>query len=79
MNKGCIQIRDTQGDVSCGQFGEISATAAHAAGCVGAVIDGSTRDSNYLIDMGFPTFVDSEIRSKRLEDSWRSITKYLFM
>lgn len=56
MNKGCIQIRDTQGDLSCGHFGEISATAAHAAGCIGAVIDGSTRDSNYLIDMGFPTF-----------------------
>lgn len=56
MSQGCIQIRDTQGDMSCGQFGEISATAAYAAGCVGAVIDGSTRDSNYLIDMGFPTF-----------------------
>ena len=56
MTKGCVQIRDTQGDLSCGQFGEISAVAAHAVGCVGAVIDGSTRDSNYLIDMDFPTF-----------------------
>ncbi len=53
---GCIQIRDCQNNQSCGQFGEISATAAKAAGCVGAVIDGSTRDSNYLIDMGFATF-----------------------
>lgn len=56
MTEGCIQVRDTQGDVSCGQFGEISATAAHQEGCVGAVIDGSTRDSNFLIRMGFPTF-----------------------
>jgi len=56
MTPGVIQIRDTQNNTSCGQFGEISATAARAAGCVGAVIDGSTRDSNYLIDMGFPTF-----------------------
>lgn len=56
MTPGCIQIRDTQGNLNCGQFGEISATAAKAAGCVGAVIDGSTRDSNYLINMGFPTF-----------------------
>ena len=56
MTPGCIQIRDCQNNQSCGQFGEISATAAKAAGCVGAVIDGSTRDSNYLIDMGFPTF-----------------------
>lgn len=56
MTTGCIQIRDTQGDVSCGQFGEMSATAAAKAGCVGAVIDGSTRDSTFLIDMNFPTF-----------------------
>jgi regulator of RNase E activity RraA len=56
MTPGVVQIRDTQGDMSCGQFGEISAAAAAAAGCTGAVIDGSTRDSNYLIDMGFPTF-----------------------
>ncbi len=56
MTPGCIQIRDCQNNQSCGQFGEISATAAKAAGCVGAVIDGSTRDSNYLIDMGFATF-----------------------
>ena len=56
MTPGCIQIRDVQGDTSCAQFGEISATAARAAGCAGAVIDGSTRDSNYLIEMGFPTF-----------------------
>lgn len=56
MSDGVVQVRDTQGDLSCGHFGEISATAAAAHGCVGAVIDGSTRDSNYLIDMGFPTF-----------------------
>lgn len=56
MTQGVVQVRDTQGNLTCGQFGEISATAAAASGCVGAVIDGSTRDSNYLIDMGFPTF-----------------------
>ena len=56
MTPGCIQIRDTQNCRSCGQFGEISATAAKAAGCAGAVIDGSTRDSNFLINMSFPTF-----------------------
>lgn len=56
MTKGCIQIRDTQGDMSCGQFGEMSATAAAMEGCVGAVIDGSTRDSTFLIERNFPTF-----------------------
>ena len=56
MTPGCVYISDTQGNLNCGQFGEITATAMRAAGCTGAVIDGSTRDSNYLINMGFPTF-----------------------
>jgi len=56
MTPGCVFISDTQGNLNCGQFGEITATAMRAAGCTGAVIDGSTRDSNYLINMGFPTF-----------------------
>jgi 4-hydroxy-4-methyl-2-oxoglutarate aldolase len=56
MCQGCILLSDVQGNKNCGQFGEITATAMRAAGCVGAVIDGSTRDSNYLINMNFPTF-----------------------
>jgi regulator of RNase E activity RraA len=56
MTKGCILLSDVQGNKNCGQFGEITATAMRAAGCAGAVIDGSTRDSNYLINMNFPTF-----------------------
>lgn len=56
MCEGCILLSDVQGNKNCGQFGEITATAMRAAGCAGAVIDGSTRDSNYLINMNFPTF-----------------------
>lgn len=56
IHPGCIQVIDTGRDEACAHFGEISATAAYAAGCRGAVIDGGTRDSNYLIKMGFPTF-----------------------
>jgi len=56
MIPGCVAIRATQGDVCSGQFGEITATAMAAAGCVGVVIDGSTRDSCLLIDRGFPVF-----------------------
>ncbi len=56
MCQGCILLSDVQGNRNCGQFGEITATAMRAHGCCGAVIDGSTRDSNYLINMGFPTF-----------------------
>lgn len=58
MCQGCIYVSDVQGNVNCGQFGEITATTMRAyGGCAGAVIDGSTRDSDYLIKMGFPTFV----------------------
>ncbi len=56
MTPGCIFLSDTQGNKNCGQFGEITATAMRAHGCAGAVIDGSTRDSALLINMGFPTF-----------------------
>lgn len=56
MNQGCVMIRNASGNRDTGQFGEITATAAHSAGCRGAVMDGSTRDSNLLIEMGFPTF-----------------------
>lgn len=76
MTPGVIQIRDTQNCRSCGQFGEIAATAAKAAGCAGAVIDGSTRDSNYLIDMGFPTFCRFRNPVEPLAASWRSTIRF---
>ncbi len=56
MTPGCVFLSDVQGNKNCGQFGEITANAMRAHGCSGAVIDGSTRDSNHLISMGFPTF-----------------------
>lgn len=56
MIDGCVLLSDVQGNKNCGQFGEITATAMRAHGCVGAVIDGSTRDSVHLIKMNFPTF-----------------------
>lgn len=57
MTPGCVLLSDVQGNKNCGQFGEITATTMRAHGCVGAVIDGSTRDSNHLIAMDFPTLV----------------------
>lgn len=56
MTPGCVLLSDVQGNKNCGQFGEITATTMRAHGCVGAVIDGSTRDSTLLVNMGFPTF-----------------------
>ncbi|MFA7343062.1 MAG: RraA family protein [Terrimicrobiaceae bacterium] len=75
MSEGCIMLSDSQNNRNCGQFGEITATAMRAAGCQGAVIDGSTRDSNHLIRMNFPTFC--RFRSP-LEGLGRSmITEYM--
>lgn len=37
-------------------YGELSATSAKAHGAVGALIDNATRDSGFLISMGFPVF-----------------------
>jgi 4-hydroxy-4-methyl-2-oxoglutarate aldolase len=54
--KGCVQVRNSGGNMSVGHFGEVNATAARAAGCTGVVLDGSTRDSTMLIEIGFPTF-----------------------
>lgn len=56
LYKGCVQIRNSGGNLNAGHFGEVNATAARAAGCTGAILDGSTRDSSMLIEMGFPTF-----------------------
>lgn len=56
MTPGCVLVSDVQGNKNCGQFGEITATTMRAHGCVGAVIDGSTRDSDLLVKMEFPTF-----------------------
>lgn len=56
LYEGCVQIRDSAGSLNAGHFGEVNATAARARGCTGAVLDGSTRDSNRIIEMGFPTF-----------------------
>lgn len=56
MFEGCVQIRDSGGNLNAGHFGEVNATAARSVGCMGAILDGSTRDSNQLIKMDFPTF-----------------------
>ena len=53
----------SEGDVMCvsrvdGSFwGELLSTAARYRGCRGVVVDGFTRDTRAIIEMGFPTFV----------------------
>jgi 4-hydroxy-4-methyl-2-oxoglutarate aldolase len=43
-------------DHSSGHVGDISVTALHARGCVGAVVDGGCRDVESLLELGFPVF-----------------------
>ena len=48
-----IAVYETN-DRSAAHFGELSATSLAARGCAGAVIDGGTRDADYIVQAGFP-------------------------
>lgn len=56
MSFPCVEVRDAGTPFHVALYGELSATTARAHGAVGALIDGGTRDSAYLIKMGFPVF-----------------------
>lgn len=56
FSPGCVQVLDAGGDESVAHFGDISALLARRAGAVGAVIDGFTRDSRFIAEMGFSLF-----------------------
>jgi regulator of RNase E activity RraA len=56
MSHPCIEVRDRGTPFNVALYGELSATTARAHGAVGALIDGATRDSSLLIEMGFPVF-----------------------
>lgn len=56
MSFPCVEVRDAGTPFHVALYGELSATSARAHGAVGALIDGGTRDSAHLINMGFPVF-----------------------
>jgi regulator of RNase E activity RraA len=56
MTYPCVEVRDRGTPFSVALYGELSATSAKAHGAVGALIDNATRDSGFLIEMGFPVF-----------------------
>ena len=56
MTSPCVEVRDQGTPFAVAIYGELSATTARAHGAVGALIDGGTRDSSHLIQMGFPVF-----------------------
>src|SRR5512138_1001551 len=56
MSRPCVEVRDRTTPYNVALYGELTATSAAAAGAVGALVDGGTRDSGMLISMGFPVF-----------------------
>ena len=64
----CVVASTNQSTRTC-YWGELLSTATRARGGTGCIIDGYTRDSRAIIDMGFPVFstgfkpVDSSSRS----------------
>ena len=56
VQPGQVLVVDAEGFVEAGPWGDIMSAAAKLRGCAGLVIDGSVRDSQAIIDMGFPVF-----------------------
>jgi len=52
-----VVIWDTDEDEESAQWGEVMTMAAVKRGCRGAVVDGGVRDTNRVLDQGFPVFV----------------------
>jgi 4-hydroxy-4-methyl-2-oxoglutarate aldolase len=55
VRPGHVAVYETNDRVSA-HFGELSATSLASRGCAGAVIDGGTRDAEYIAREGFPVF-----------------------
>ena len=43
-------------DSTCAQLGELSAVSLRARGAVGVVLEGGTRDVDFIVHEGFPVF-----------------------
>jgi 4-hydroxy-4-methyl-2-oxoglutarate aldolase len=52
---GHVAVYQTN-DRACAHLGELSATSLASRGCAGAVIDGGTRDVDFILREGFPVF-----------------------
>ena len=52
---GSVAVYQTN-DHASAHFGELSATSLASRGCAGAVIDGGTRDAEYILREDFPVF-----------------------
>ncbi len=52
---GHVAVYETN-DRGAAHFGELSATSLASRGCAGAVLDGGTRDAEYILREDFPVF-----------------------
>jgi regulator of RNase E activity RraA len=51
-----VLVVDGKGDLGSALFGDLMVTQAQAAGLAGLVVDGAVRDTNELIERGYPIF-----------------------
>lgn len=60
------------GDHARSYMGELSANALTFRGCVGSVVDGPCRDSNQIIELGFPVFCQGST-PRDVVSAWKPI------
>ncbi len=53
---GSVSVWDCGGHQGAAHWGEIMSRAVTERGCIGAVVDGGLRDSDFVADLGFPVF-----------------------
>lgn len=51
-----IDVRDCSFDTQAAHYGEMNATVGASCGVIGAVVDGGSRDTRFLLDRDFPVF-----------------------
>jgi 4-hydroxy-4-methyl-2-oxoglutarate aldolase len=56
IKPGTVSVWQTNGHMKAAHWGEIMSNAARERGCTGAVVDGGLRDTNFVLQMGFPVF-----------------------
>lgn len=56
VQPGQVIVCDAEGFTEAGPWGDIMSEAAMLRGAAGLVIDGSVRDAQTIVDMGFPVF-----------------------
>ncbi|WP_116951984.1 RraA family protein [Jiangella endophytica] len=51
-----VDVRDCSFDMQAAHYGEMNATVGASCGVIGAVVDGGSRDTRFLLDRDFPVF-----------------------